>query len=143
MEYSIDKLMTAEEVDSMEQIAQKELGDLQYRRTTLTRRVVSLRDRSTSLETEKLRVTTELSALETAMTGMDTSSDLYRAMSADKVRLDYRMFLLTEREESVGLLTQLDLELQVNQVIRQISEATGFVTALQARREALTPVPPQ
>lgn len=67
MDYSIEKLQTAADCNSLQALVNKEKSDLQYKKLTLERSHANYSERSTCISSDLALTTTEISALATIL----------------------------------------------------------------------------
>lgn len=136
MSYSVNKLTTVADCDSVLEIAAKEKADLEFRKTSLQRRQQSYSERSVALEADLAAVTAELGSVTTILGNLpagDTKDD----MEKRKRKLEYRKFTLEDRSKDFGAIALLEKEMEVAQVQKQIDEIDAFVSAVTTHKATL------
>lgn len=136
MAYSVDRLGTIEECDTLLQYAQKEKDDLEYTQGALEHRMESYQDRSVKHEADLTAVTTELASLQTVFDGLDPG-DLKDDIESRIKRLEYRQWLLQERSDTYGVLALLEKEMEIERIVQEIAEVDIFIAEVEVRKAAL------
>lgn len=136
MSYSVNKLTTVADCDSVLEIASKEKADLEFRKTSLQRRQQSYSDRSVALEADLAAVTAELSSV-TTIIGNLPAGDTKDDMEKRKRKLEYRKFTLEDRSKDFGAIALLEKEMEVAMVQKEIDEVDAFTTAVTTHKATL------
>lgn len=136
MDYSVDRLTSVEECDSMLQIAQVAKDDFVYSKSTLEHRMASYEERSVKHETDLGAVTAELDSLNAIF---DTLPDgeVKEDVESRIKRLEYRQWLLEERSDSYGVISLLEQQMDIAKIDAQIAEIDTFITAVEAHKTTL------
>ena len=136
MNYSVAQLATVQECDAVLAIAGKEKADLQFRHTSVQRQQANYTESSVIISTELSAVKAELDAYASIMNSLPEGPAKEEALLKQK-KLEYRQFLLTERQDDYGSVALLEKQMELGQLEQQLAELDVFLAAVQARRAAL------
>lgn len=136
MDYSLDRLTTVEECDSMVQIAQEAKDDFLYEKSSIAHRSTNYEERSVKHETDLAAVTAELSSLN-GVIGSLPEGPVKKEIQSRIKRLDYRQWLLEERSDTYGALALLEQQLSIAQMDAQIAEIDAFIAEVNTHKAGL------
>lgn len=136
MNYSISTLPTVEACDYLLVDGRRLLTDLQHKVYGLTRRHDDAGDNSNEIEKDIVATTAQIAAYEAFLPTLPDGK-IKTGMEKELVNLKHKLFLLTNRSENYGIITAVELELDVNRVEREIAETTVYVGLLEARKVAI------
>ena len=136
MNYSVAQLTTTTECDAVLAMIAKEKGDLQFRQTGLSRQQTNYADNSVEISTELAAVNAEIAAYTSIMAGLPAGPSKDEAEVKLK-KLEYRQFLLSERQEDFGSVALMEKEMELGMVEKQLAELDVFEAAITARKAAL------
>ncbi len=137
MAYSLSKISTKADCDTLIASVQKEKSSLEFQQTTLEHHEEVFENGQAS------SIDKELAALNTELTGVAAIID---TLDPGKVKENYvkkqasltlRQLILTEKKNYYGTVALVQTEFELAQVALQITEASNLIAALQARKEAL------
>jgi hypothetical protein len=136
MTYSVNQLATVAECDAVLAIANKEKSDLQWRQQSIQRRQASYTESSVEIAAELAAVNAELAAYTNILAGLP-EGPAKEETEVRKRKLEYRQFLLTDRQDDYGSVALLEKEMELGQLEKQIAEVDVFIAAVAARKAAL------
>lgn len=136
MNYSITQLSTVTDCDIVLTEVQKQKEDLEYARTSKERSRITYAERSVQTDADLLAINGEVSSLQTVLASLP-EGDTKEEMEVKLKKLEYRQFLLKERNEDYGLVALLDRELDVAFVDAQLAEINTFIAQVEAHKATL------
>lgn len=136
MVYSVERLVTVEECDSMSQIAQQSKDELIYKKSSLEHRMQSYEERSVKHETDLAATSAELASLQSIFASLPAGEVKDDVESRIK-RLEYRKWLLEERSDTYGSIALLEQQLGIAEVDAYIAELDVFLAAVATHRATL------
>jgi len=136
MTYSVAQITTIEDCDLLLSLAVRERADQNFRELSEERRKVNYSETSLEFDAELLSVNTEIAATGTVIDALPLGKTEDEAV-VKKTKLEYRLFLLTNRKVRFGVLALLEKELDLNRVTVEIAEIDAFIAAVTTRKEEL------
>jgi hypothetical protein len=136
MTYSVNQLATVAECDAVLSIAAKEKADLQFKQTGIQRQQSNYAESSIEIATELTSLTAELNAYNSIIGSLPDGPAKEEAIVKQK-KLEYRQFLLMERQDDYGSVALLEKEMELGQLEKQLTEIDVFVAAVEARKAAI------
>ncbi|QGW28736.1 hypothetical protein [Phnomibacter ginsenosidimutans] len=136
MTYSVAQLATVQECDAVLAIANKEKADVQFRQTSIQRQQANYAESSVEIATELSAVNAEIAAY-ASIIGSLPEGPAKEEAEVKKKKLEYRQFLLTERQDDYGSVALLEKEMELGQLEKQVAEIDVFIAAVQTRKAAL------
>ena len=136
MAYSVNKLVTKAECDSLIADVQAQKADLQFQQTTLQHQQTNYSGTNSDVDIEFNSVTTELTGVGNIISTLPDgkTKDSYLKKQA---ALTHRKLVLEGKKENYGAVAQLQTEFELAQVALQIAEADRFIGTLQDRKNDL------
>lgn len=136
MAYSTASLSTKADCDLLISLANKEKGDLEYRKISLQRQQTNYTENSVEVASELNAVNAELSALDTIITSLPDGATKDDQITKKK-KAELKQYLLTQKQEDYGSIALLTKEFELARIQTELDEATVFVTALETRKAAI------
>jgi hypothetical protein len=136
MAYSVSKISTTADCDLLLTMAAKEKADLQFKKLSGERQQTSYNENSVEIYTELQLVEAEIAAVTTIIATLPEGPTKENEVKRKK-KLEYRKFLLEDREESYGVVALLEKELDITRLGLEITEIDGFITSVTERKAAL------
>jgi len=134
--YSVTNLTTIADCDVLLNMANKEQGDLTFKKLSEERLVTNYSTTSVEIDAVLQGVIAEIAAVDSILAvlpnGPTKDSEEKR-----KVRLEYKKFLLENRKESYGAVALLEKELDLERVNKQLDEVNLFIDAVTAHKATL------
>ena len=131
--YSVTNLTTIADCDVLLNMANKEQGDLTFKKLSEERLVTNYSTTSVEIDAVLQGVIAEIAAVDSILAvlpyGPTKDSEEKR-----KVRLEYKRFLLENRKESYGAVALLEKELDLERVNKQLDEVNLFIDAVTAHK---------
>lgn len=134
--YSVDQLTTAADCDAMLVLATKEQKDLDWKKLSIERQREQYAENAVEISTELAAKEAELAALDSIVAGLP-EGDLKDDNLKKKRRVEYSIFLLTDRKANYGSVALLEKEYDLQRVQREIEETQAFVDEINARKAAV------
>jgi len=132
MSYSMSKLTTPADCNSVLALSNKEKSDLEFKILSLTRNRNQYEERSTQITTDMTLVQGEISALTTVISTLP-EGEVKDDTETKRTKLAYRLFTLEQQQENYGVLALLEKEMEIALCQKQLDELAVFQTALNAR----------
>lgn len=136
MAYSTASLSTKADCDLLISLANKEKGDLEYRKISLQRQQTNYTENSVEVASELNAVNAELSALDTIITSLPDGATKDDQITKKK-KAELKQYLLTQKQEDYGSIALLTKEFELARIQTELDEATVFITALETRKAAI------
>lgn len=136
MAYSTASLSTKADCDLLISLANKEKGDLEYRKISLQRQQTNYTENSVEVASELNAVNAELSALDTIITSLPDGATKDDQITKKK-KAELKQYLLTQKQEDYGSIALLTKEFELARIQTELDEATVFITALETRKVAI------
>ena len=136
MAYSTASLSTKADCDLLISLANKEKGDLEYRKISLQRQQTNYTENSVEVASELNAVNAELSALDTIITSLPDGATKDDQITKKK-KAELKQYLLTQKQEDYGSIALLTKEFELARIQTELDEATVFITALEIRKAAI------
>ena len=136
MNYSVTTLTTVADCDTVLALIDKETKDLSFRKLSLERQQENYANTTLEVSSEITVLNTELSAVNTVIATLpdgDTKDDNIKRQK----KLEYNLFLLTNRKANYGAIALLEKEFSIARVIQELAEADAFVAAVTARKTSI------
>lgn len=136
MNYSVTTLTTVADCDTVLALIDKEKKDLSFRKLSLKRQQENYANTTVEVSSEITVLNTELSAVNTVIATLpdgDTKDDNIKRQK----KLEYNLFLLTNRKANYGAIALLEKEFSIARVIQELAEADAFVAAVTARKTSI------
>ena len=134
--YSVSNLTTVADCDVLLGIAQKEKSDLNFKKLSEERLVTNYSNTAVEIDAILQGVNAEIDAVDTVIAILP-EGPTKEAEETRKVRLEYRKFLLENRKESYGAVAQLEKELDLERVNKQLAEVDVFIAEVTTHRDTL------
>jgi hypothetical protein len=134
--YSVSNLTTVADCDVLLGIAQKEKSDLNFKKLSEERLVTNYSNTAVEIDAILQGVNAEIAAVDTVLAILP-EGPTKEAEEKRKVRLEYRKFLLENRKESYGAVAQLEKELDLERVNKQLAEVDVFIAEVTTHRDTL------
>lgn len=136
MNYSFTLLTSKEDCDMMIAMANKSKSALNYRKLTLLHKQEISTGNAVEIETALQSVNSEIAAVTTVIAALP-EGDSKKEQVSKKTRLEFKLFTLTERKESYGILSLLDTEFDIGCIEKDIEQADAFIAGVNDRKSAL------
>ena len=130
MIYSLSKITSQADCDSLIQVANKEKDDLQYRKTTVTHQNASFANTAAEVEADLNSTNAQLTALTTVIAGLPAGAVKDSNVTKQK-KLELKAFLLNQKKENYGVIALLQNEMEQATIDAQIAEVDAFVLTVQ------------
>ncbi|GGE69180.1 hypothetical protein EV200_1012 [Pedobacter psychrotolerans] len=114
----------------------KEKKDLSFRKLSLERQQENYANTTVEVSSEIEVLNAELSAVNTVVATLpdgDTKDDNIKRQK----KLEYNLFLLTNRKANYGAIALLEKEFNIARVVKELEEADSFAIAVVARRNSI------
>lgn len=136
MDYSLVKITSQADCDSLIQLANKEKDDLQYRKTTVTHQNANFAETAADVDAELSSVNAQLTALTTVIAGLPAGQVKDSNITKQK-KLELKQFLLNQKKENYGSIALLQNEMEQATIDAQITEVDAFVAAVTTHKATL------
>jgi hypothetical protein len=136
MNYSIDQLSTAADCDFLISEATRTRGDLDNKKYTMTRKRQNSSETSTSIEGELASLNAQITAYE-AFAPTLPEGKAKQDIEVQIVNLKHKLFLLNNRRANYGLLSAIQLELEINVIEQSIASTDAYIAAVAAMKASL------
>lgn len=137
MTYSLSKISSKADCDTLIASVQKEKSTLDFQQTSLEYQEEGFENgAATSIDKELAAVTTELNGVNSIITTLDAGK-VKETYVKKQASLTLRQLILTEKKNNYGVTALIETEFELAQVAAQIAEADTLITALQARKAEL------
>lgn len=136
MNYSVNKITSMADCDSLIEVANKEKDDLQYRKTTVTHQNANFASTAAEVEADLNSTNAQLTALNTVIAGLPNGT-IKDANVTKQKRLELKAFLLNQKKENYGVIALLQNEMEQAAIDAQIAEVDAFVATVQAHKATL------
>ena len=134
--YSVTNLTTIADCDVLLTMANKEQGDLTFKKLSEERLVTNYSTTSVEIDAVLQGVLAEISAVDTIIAALP-EGPTKEPEEKRKVRLEYNKFLLANRQESYGAVALLEKHLVLERVNKQLDEVNAFIAAITAHKATL------
>ena len=134
--YTVSNLTTIADCDVLLTMANKEQGDLVFKKLSEERLVTNYSTTSVEINAVLQGVLAEISAVDTIIATLPEGATKENEEKR-KVRLEYKKFLLENRKESYGAVALLEKELDLERVNKQLEEVNLFIDAVTAHKATL------
>jgi hypothetical protein len=136
MDYSIEKLQTVADCNSLQALVNKEKSDLEYKKLTLERGHTNYLERSTKIASDMALTNNEIAALNTIL-GTLPEGNAKDDARVKKTKAEYHLFTLNEQNDQYGVVPLLQKELEITLIEKQLVEMDGFYQAIEAKKGTL------
>lgn len=136
MSYSIENISSKSDCDLLISMAQKEKGDLEFRKLSLQRQQNSYEENAVVLNEELSAVNAELTAYNTIIANLP-DGDLKNEQIAKQKKAELKLFMLTSKKDDYGAVALLSKEFDLARVQKELEEADNFIAAILARKQAI------
>ncbi|MFW0716220.1 hypothetical protein [Pedobacter sp. N23S346] len=136
MNYSVSTLTAVADCDTVLALIEKERKDLSFRKLSLERQQENYATTTIEVSSEIEVINAELAAVNTVVATLpdgDTKDDNIKRQK----KLEYNLFLLTNRKANYGAIALLEKEFSIARVIQELAEADAFTIAVIARRSSI------
>lgn len=136
MNYSVTTLTKVADCDTVLALIEKEKKDLSYRKLSLERQQENYANTTLEVASEIEVLNAELSAVNTVIATLpngDTKDDNIKRQK----KLEYNLFLLTNRKANYGAIALLEKEFDIARIERELEEADAFAAAVTARKTSI------
>ncbi len=136
MNYNFTLIKTKANCETLIKIAGQTKEDLEFRRASLIRKQKSSTNNALSLQAEIQAITAEAAAVETAIVNLP-DGEVKQEMVVRKTKLVHKLFLLSNAQNSNGVVSILDREFDIGCLDQQIEEAGSFINGVTAHMNSL------
>lgn len=136
MNYSVTTLTKVADCDTVLALIEKEKKDLSHRKLSLERQQENYANTTLEVASEIEVLNAELSAVNTVIATLpngDTKDDNIKRQK----KLEYNLFLLTNRKANYGAIALLEKEFDIARIERELEEADAFAAAVTARKTSI------
>jgi len=136
MDYSVSTLTELADCDTVLALIEKDKKDLSFRKLSLERQQENYANTTVEVSSEIEVLNAELSAVNTVVATLpdgDTKDDNIKRQK----KLEYNLFLLTNRKANYGAIALLEKEFNIARVVKELEEADAFAAAVVARRNSI------
>lgn len=137
MIYSVNKITTQADCDTLIQVANKEKDDLVYKKTTATHQSSNFATTAAEVDAELSSVNAQLSALSTVIAGLPAGQVKDSNVTKQK-KLELKQFLLNQKKENYGSIALLQNEMEQATIDAQITEVDAFIADVQTHKATLS-----
>ncbi|QPH40893.1 hypothetical protein [Pedobacter endophyticus] len=133
MNYSVSTLTTVADCDTVLALIEKEKKDLSFKKLSLERQQENYANTTVEVTSEIEVLTVELSAINTVIATLpdgDTKDDNIKRQK----KLEYNLFLLSNRKANYGAIALLEKEFSIARVIKELEEADTFAETVLDRK---------
>ena len=136
MNYSLNQMTTIAECDALLNTVRSEKSDLAYRQTTLNYQLENKAEDSATFNAELNAATAELANLLPTLETMTEGPHKVDAIER-KMRLELRIFSMTNRADNYGIKAVLVREFDIARVEAQLTLADDLISQIEARKVQL------
>ncbi len=136
MDYSIARLTSVADCDFLLSEATRTRGDLDNKKYTMTRKRQNTSETSTSIEGDIASLTAQITAYEAFVPTLPEGK-AKQDIEVQIVNLKHKLFLLTNRRASYGLLASIQLEYDINVIEQTLADTDAFIAAVNAVKAGL------
>lgn len=136
MAFSVELLSTVSDCDALIAIANKERGDLDYKRTTLVRKQSVASTNAASIESDIASVNAELNSYVTQLATLPAGPARDEVLDK-QFRAQYRLYTLTARKNATGTRAVSQQAYDIECVDVTIAQNVAYIAALNARKAEL------
>jgi hypothetical protein len=136
MDYSVSTLTQIADCDTVLALIEKEKKDLSFKKLSLERQQENYANTTIEVSAEIEVLNAELSAVITVVATLpdgDTKDDNIKRQK----KLEYNLFLLTNRKANYGAIALLEKEFNIARVVKELEEADNFAAVVVARKNSL------
>ncbi|WP_029289117.1 hypothetical protein [Pedobacter sp. R20-19] len=136
MDYSVSTLTEVADCDTVLALIEKEKKDLSFKKLSLERQQENYANTTIEVSSEIEVLNAELSAVNTVVATLpdgDTKDDNIKRQK----KLEYSLFLLTNRKANYGAIALLEKEFNIARVVKELEEADNFAVVVVARRNSI------
>jgi len=136
MDYSVSTLTELADCDTVLALIEKEKKDLLFRKLSLERQQENYANTTVEVSSEIDVINAELAAVNTVVATLpdgDTKDDNIKRQK----KLEYNLFLLTNRKANYGAIALLEKEFNIARVVKELEETATFTAAVLARRNSI------
>jgi len=136
MDYSVTTLTVAADCDTVLALIEKEKKDLSFKKLSLERQQEAYANNTLEVSAEIEMLNAELTAVNAVVASLpdgDTKADNVKRQK----RLEYNLFLLTNRKANYGAIALLEKEFNIARVEKELEEADVFAAAVTARKASI------
>lgn len=136
MSYSVSTLTTVADCDTVLALIEKEKKDLSFRKLSLERQQENYANATVEVSSEIEVLNAELSAVNTVIAALpdgDTKDDNIKRQK----KLEYSLFLLTNRKANYGAIALLEKEFNIALIVKELEEADVFTAAVTDRKASI------
>jgi hypothetical protein len=137
MDYSVSTLSTRPDCQALINIANAEKGNLEYRKTGISRQHQSASLTSLGIQTELAAVTSELTTLNGIIGNLPAGTTYYDETVVKIKRAEYKKFLLEQRKTNFGPIALVEKQYDIACLDHAISETDAFIARLTTRMNEL------
>jgi hypothetical protein len=133
MSYSLALITTIADCDALIVSAKRKKRDIEYRRTAQERQYETATETGGGTDATLTAKNAEISALETAVAGMDAGPT--KKGLEDKIfTLKYERFVLQNRRLKYGVFAVLEKEYMLGSIEKELLEVADYIASLEARK---------
>lgn len=136
MSYSISNVTELADCDVLLTWAGKEKAELEFKRLFEERLTTKYGNTSIEVEAVLQGVIIEIAAIDTIINVLPEGSAKEEQIK-NKVKLEYKKFLLENRKESYGTVALLQKELDLERVGKELEEVDAFIAIVTAHKATL------
>lgn len=136
MAYSLARLTSRAECDTLLEMAQDDRKTLEFRKLSFERQQESYQDKSLDVQTELQAVQAQLTALNTIIPALPEGDEKENQITKQK-KFEVRQRELNDRQEDYGVTALLDKEFDIACIAKSLEDLTVYVAALEARKAEL------
>jgi hypothetical protein len=136
MDYSVSTLSTRPDCQALINIANAEKGNLEYRKTGISRQHQSASLTSLSIQTELAAVTAELATLNGIIVNLPAGTTYDETVVKIK-RAEYKKFLLEQRKTNFGPIALVEKQYDIACLDHAITETDAFIASVTTRMNEL------
>ncbi|UOX33099.1 hypothetical protein LXD69_13760 [Flavobacterium sediminilitoris] len=136
MSYSISNVTELADCDVLLTWAGKEKAELEFKRLFEERLTTKYGNTSIEVEAVLQGVIIEIAAIDTIINVLPEGSAKEEQIK-NKVKLEYKKFLLENRKESYGTVALLQKELDLERIGKELEEVDAFIAIVTAHKATL------
>ncbi|UKT64692.1 hypothetical protein [Pedobacter mucosus] len=136
MNYSVATLTALADCDTVLALIEKDKKDLSFKKRSLERQQENYANTTIEVSSEIEVLNAELAAVNTVVAALpngDTKDDNIKRQK----KLEYSLFLLTNRKANYGAIALLEKEFSIARVVQELEEADTFSAAIAARKASI------
>ena len=136
MSYTLEKLLSTADCDSVLELAGKEKSDFDFRKISTQRHHDSFEDNNDGRMAELQKINASIAASEAIIASLP-DGDRKEAEITEKMTLEARKRTLTAKQKTNGVSALLMKELELAVIDKQLVEVADFIAAVQTRKASL------